>query len=99
MQSLKPSDMWQYVVGIKVPVFWSDQLPLFPCSYLKTAADSFKMFVHVHLATWDRIPQGSVDILLMPSLVQSLSMCLTVTVANTQSFISVAVHQSCDAVS
>jgi len=32
MQSLKPSDMWQYVVGIKVPVFWSDLLPLFPSS-------------------------------------------------------------------
>jgi len=91
--------MWQYVGGIKVPVFWSDLLPLFPSSYLKTAADSFKMFVRVHLATWDRIPQGSVDILLMPSLVQSLSMYLTVTVADTQCLIAVAVHRSCNAVS
>jgi len=66
---------------------------------LKTAADSFKTFVHVHLATWVGIPQGSVNILLMPSLVQSLSIYLIVTVANTQYFIALAVLQSCDAVS
>jgi hypothetical protein len=54
------------------------------------------MFVHVHLATWDRIPQGNVDILLIPSLVQSY---LTATVANIQYFVAVAVLQSCDAVS
>jgi len=68
-QSLKPSDMWQYVVGIKVPVFWSNLLPLFPSIYLKTAAGTFKMFVRIHHATWDRIPQGNVNILLMSSLV------------------------------
>lgn len=80
-------------------MFWSDLLPLFPSSYLKTAADFFKMFVHVHLATWDRIPQGSVNILLMPSLVLSLSIYLTLTVTNTQYIIAVAVRWSCDAVS
>ena len=97
----------------KVPVFWNDLypffpsnylktaalLPLFPSSYLNTAADSLKTFVHVRHATWDRIPQGNVIILLMPSLVQSLSIYLTVTVADTQYFIALAVLQSCDVVS
>jgi hypothetical protein len=80
-------------------VFWSSLLPLFPSIYLKTAAGAFKMFVRIYHATWDRILQGNVNILLMPSLVQSLSIYLTITVANTQYFITLAVLQSCDAVS
>jgi hypothetical protein len=65
-----------------------------------TAADSFKMSVCVHHATWDdHIPKGSVNILLMLSLVQSLSIYLTVTVPNIQYLIALTVLQSCDAVS
>jgi hypothetical protein len=63
-------------------VFCSDLLYLFPSSSLKTAADSFKMFVCVHHATWDHIPKSSVNILLMLTLVQSLSIYLILMVQN-----------------
>jgi hypothetical protein len=79
-------------------VFWGDLLHLLPSSSLKTAADSFKILVWVHHATWDHITKDSVNILLMLSLVQSLSIYLTVTVPNTQYLIALTVLQSCDAV-
>jgi hypothetical protein len=80
-------------------VFWSDLLHLFASSSLKTAADSFKIFVCVRHATWDRIPKGSVNILLMLSLVQTLSIYLILMMQNIQYFMALTVLQSCDAVS
>ena len=83
MQRLESSDMWQHVVGRKVPLFWSNLLPVFPSSTVKKAANSFRMFVHVHQTALCLIPEGSVNILLIPWLVQWLSIYLTVTVADT----------------
>jgi hypothetical protein len=80
MWSLKPSDMWQYVVGIKVQDFGAVSFLYFQV-VPRRPVDSFKIFVQVHRATWVHIPVGSVNILIMPSLVQS-SVYLTVTAAD-----------------